>query len=66
MIRKDGKQDLETLLRDCEGCVVYGAGLVGTCLIQYLMKRRMASKIVCIAVKNRGGQSGQCYGHSGL
>ena len=62
MIRKDGKQDLETLLRDCEGCVVYGAGLVGTCLIQYLMKRRMASKLVCIAVKNRGGNPGNVMG----
>lgn len=55
MILKDRKQDIDDLLINCDGCVVYGAGLVGTCLIQYLIRKKMASKIICIAVKDRGG-----------
>lgn len=40
-------------LENCAGCVVYGAGLVATCIIQYLIKEKLSSKVICIAVKNK-------------
>lgn len=49
----NNKNDLEQILDECDGCVIYGAGLVGTCLIQYLAREKMLSKIVCVAVKSK-------------
>lgn len=47
------KKNLEHILSSHNGCIIYGAGLVGTSFIQYLIKRKMASNLVCIAVKNK-------------
>lgn len=56
------KGELEELLNNCDACVIYGAGLVGTCLVQYLIKEKLASKIVCIAVKSREGNPNAIMG----
>lgn len=47
------EKDLEYVLSNYDGYIVYGAGLVGTSLIQYLIKKRISSKLICIAVKNK-------------
>ena len=49
------KEELENAIRDCEGCIIYGAGLVGTCLIQYMIRERISSKIICIGAKSKEG-----------
>ncbi len=49
------KDDLADALGKCEGLVIYGAGLVGNCMIQYLIKEKMASRVICVAVKSREG-----------
>jgi len=51
----DNKEELSDILNSCDGCVIYGAGLVGACVIQYMVKERISSKIVCIAVKSKTG-----------
>lgn len=45
--------DLMQILEECNGCVLYGAGLVGASVLQYLAIEKMMSKIICIAVKSR-------------
>lgn len=47
------EETLEHCLSNCDGYVVYGAGLVSTSLIQYLIKKRVSSKLVCVAVKSK-------------
>lgn len=49
----NNKVNLENILEDCEGCVIYGAGLVGTCIVQYLIKEKLSSKVICVAVKSK-------------
>ncbi len=49
----NNKEDLIKVVENSSGCVVYGAGLVGTCLIQYLAREKMLSQIICVAVKSR-------------
>lgn len=49
------KEEMEELLNNCDGCVIYGAGLVGSCLVQYLIREKLSSKIICVAVKSREG-----------
>ncbi len=51
----NSKEEMEDIIRGCEGCVIYGAGLVGSCLVQYMIKEKMSSKIICIAVKSKEG-----------
>lgn len=51
----ENKKDLVDTINSCEGYVIYGAGLVGTCIVQYLCKEKMASKLVCIVVKSKAG-----------
>lgn len=51
----NNRESLAEALNSCEGCVIYGAGLVGTCLIQYLSREKLTSRIICIAVKSREG-----------
>ena len=51
----NNRESLAEALNSCEGCVIYGAGLVGTCLIQYLSREKLSSRIICIAVKSREG-----------
>lgn len=54
--------DLMQMLEECNGCVLYGAGLVGTSVLQYLAKEKMMSKIICIAVKSREKNPGSILG----
>ncbi len=51
----NNRESLAEALNSCEGCVIYGAGLVGTCLIQYLSREKLSSRIICIAVKSWEG-----------
>ena len=51
----NSKEELEDTIRDYEGCIIYGAGLVGTCLIQYMIKEKISFKIVCIGAKSKEG-----------
>lgn len=56
------KGELEEILKNCDGCVIYGAGLVGTCLVQYFIKEKLASKVICVAVKSREGNPDMILG----
>lgn len=56
------RKELSDILENAEGCIVYGAGLVGTCLIQYLLKEKMAEKIICIGVKSKLGNPSDIMG----
>ena len=47
------EEELRYTMEQCDGCIVYGAGLVATCIVQYLIKKQLSSKIICIAVKNK-------------
>lgn len=49
----NNRSDLMRMLEECNGCALYGAGLVGASVLQYLAREKMMSKIICIAVKNR-------------
>lgn len=49
----DNKGELRRMLDEYGGCVIYGAGLVGTCLIQHLAREKLLSKIVCVSVKSK-------------
>ncbi len=51
----NSREELSDTLNSYDGCVIYGAGLVGTCMIQYMIKEKISSKIVCIAVKSKTG-----------
>lgn len=53
MERISQKEELWKVLADCNGCVIYGAGLVATCLVQYLIREKKASKVVCAAVERK-------------
>lgn len=56
------RKELSDILENAEGCIVYGAGLVGTCLIQYLIKEKMAEKIICVGVKSKLGNPSDVMG----
>ena len=47
------KENLEHVLTNSDRYIVYGAGLVGASLVQYLIKAKMSSKLICIAVKSK-------------
>lgn len=49
----NNSDDLMQMLEECNGCVLYGAGLVGASVLQYLARKKLMSKIICIAVKSR-------------
>lgn len=49
----NNSDELMQILEGCNGCVLYGAGLVGASVLQFLAKEKMMSKIICIAVKSR-------------
>ena len=54
--------DLAKMLEECEGCVLYGAGLVGASVLQYLSREKMMSKVICIAVKSMDRNPGSILG----
>lgn len=56
------RKELSNILENAEGCIVYGAGLVGICLIQYLLKEKMAEKIICVGVKSKLGNPSDIMG----
>lgn len=56
------KEKLGCILNSSSGYIVYGAGLVAASLIQYLIKTRMSSKLICIAVKSKDGNPSDLMG----
>lgn len=47
------KEILQEILKNSNGCIIYGAGLVSSCVIKYLISEKLSSKIICIAVKSK-------------
>lgn len=62
MILLERDEELREKLEDCTGCVIYGAGLVAACIIQYLIKEKLSSKVICVAVKSKERNPGALIG----